>query len=65
MFIYLDQINICYILSDPCGVSKRFKAMSPNSMTMPTSSTWEMGQGLSPYTPLPPPDMHGMKSSIK
>ncbi|UYV62859.1 ZMIZ1 [Cordylochernes scorpioides] len=36
------------------GGGKRFKAMSPNSTTMPTSSSWEMNQGLaSPYTPLP------------
>lgn len=31
--------------------------MSPGSMTLPTSSSWEQGQGLSSYTPLPPPDM--------
>ena len=36
---------------------KRFKAMSPGSMSLPTHSTWEMGQGLSPYAPLPPLDM--------
>ncbi|KAI1293841.1 Zinc finger MIZ domain-containing protein 1 [Halotydeus destructor] len=43
------------------GVNKRFKAMSPNSTTMPTSNSWEMGQGLSPYAPLPPlPDMQSI-----
>lgn len=31
--------------------------MSPGSMSLPTHSSWEMGQGLSPYNPLPPPDM--------
>lgn len=42
---------------EACGAQKRFKAMSPSSMTMPTTSAWEMGQGLSPYSALPPPDM--------
>ncbi|XP_023217100.1 zinc finger MIZ domain-containing protein 1-like isoform X2 [Centruroides sculpturatus] len=43
-----------------CSGQKRFKAMSPNSMTMPTTSSWEMGQGLSPYNPIPPPDMQSI-----
>ncbi|GIY27177.1 zinc finger MIZ domain-containing protein 1 [Caerostris extrusa] len=44
--------------SDMCSGPKRFKAMSPSSMTLPTTSTWEMGQGISsPYPALPPPDM--------
>lgn len=49
--------NIVNYLVEACGAQKRFKAMSPSSMTMPTTSAWEMGQGLSPYSALPPPDM--------
>ncbi|XP_015920407.1 zinc finger MIZ domain-containing protein 1 isoform X3 [Parasteatoda tepidariorum] len=45
---------------EACGAQKRFKAMSPSSMTMPTTSAWEMGQGLSPYSSLPPPDMQSI-----
>ncbi|CAL1271440.1 unnamed protein product [Larinioides sclopetarius] len=45
---------------EACGAQKRFKAMSPSSMTMPTTSAWEMGQGLSPYSALPPPDMQSI-----
>ncbi|KAG8200562.1 hypothetical protein JTE90_000635 [Oedothorax gibbosus] len=46
---------------EACGAqNKRFKAMSPSSMTMPTTSAWEMGQGLSPYSALPPPDMQSI-----
>ena len=52
MYVYLN----CVV--EACGAQKRFKAMSPSSMTMPTTSAWEMGQGLSsPYSALPPPDM--------
>ena len=42
--------------------SKRlFKSTSPNSTNLPTSNTWEMTQGLSPYAPLPPlPDMQSI-----
>ena len=47
-----------------CSAPKRFKAMSPNSMTMPTTSSWEMGQGLSPYSALPPPDMQSKFKSF-
>lgn len=34
------------------GGTKRFKAMSPNNTSMPTSNSWEMGQGLSSYQSL-------------
>ncbi|RWS17762.1 zinc finger MIZ domain-containing protein 1-like protein [Dinothrombium tinctorium] len=45
------------------GSNKRFKAMSPNSTSMPTSNQWEMGQGLSPYAPLATlPDMQNINS---
>lgn len=37
------------------------KSTSPNSTNMPTSNTWEVTQGLSPYAPLPPlPDMQSI-----
>ncbi|XP_022240944.1 zinc finger MIZ domain-containing protein 1-like isoform X1 [Limulus polyphemus] len=45
---------------DPCAAQKKFKAMSPGSMTMPTTSTWEVGQALSPYSAMPPPDMQSI-----
>ncbi|XP_076372872.1 zinc finger MIZ domain-containing protein 1-like [Tachypleus tridentatus] len=45
---------------DLCGAHKKFKAMSPGSMTMPTTSSWEMGQALSPYAAMPPPDMQSI-----
>jgi hypothetical protein len=39
----------------------RFKATSPNSTSLPTSNSWEMNQGLSPYAPLPPlPEMQSI-----
>jgi len=45
------------------STSKRFKSTSPNSTCMPTSNSWEMNQGLSPYAPLPPlPDMQSIGS---
>lgn len=41
--------------------NRRFKATSPNSTSLPTSNSWEMNQGLSPYAPLPPlPDMQSI-----
>ncbi|XP_054718942.1 zinc finger MIZ domain-containing protein 1-like isoform X2 [Uloborus diversus] len=39
---------------ESCG-AKRFKATSPGSMTMPTTSAWEMGQGLSSSSSSPYP----------
>jgi len=53
----------------PGGVTgntgRRVKAMSPNSTQMPTSNTWEMNQGLSPYAPLPPlPDLQSINGQI-
>lgn len=51
----LKKFNVQFaFLDNMCSAPKRFKAMSPNSMTLPTTSTWEMGQGLSPYSALPP-----------
>ncbi|XP_064594585.1 zinc finger MIZ domain-containing protein 1-like isoform X2 [Liolophura sinensis] len=36
--------------ADPCGMNARWmKPMSPSSMTMPTSSSWDMGHQPSPY----------------
>lgn len=47
------------------NTSKRFKANSPNSMQLPTSSSWELGQGLSPYqSSMPTPDMQCMYTLI-
>lgn len=46
--------------TESCSGGKRLKAMSPGSMTMPTTSSWEMGQGLAPYPALPPPDMQSI-----
>jgi zinc finger MIZ domain-containing protein len=40
--------------NDSCG-SKRGKAISPGSMTLPTMNNWDMNQALSPYLP---PDMN-------
>lgn len=52
-----DQISDC--TGSPFG--RRVKAMSPNSTQMPTSNSWEMSQGLSPYASLPPlPDMQAI-----
>ncbi|XP_076327906.1 zinc finger MIZ domain-containing protein 1-like isoform X2 [Tachypleus tridentatus] len=45
---------------DACGGQKLFKAMSPGSMTMPTSNSWDAGQAMSPYSSVTPPDMNSI-----
>lgn len=40
-------------------ISKRGKAISPGSMTLPTMNNWDMNQALSPYLP---PDMNTIAS---
>lgn len=44
--------------NDSCSASKRNKAMSPGSMTLPTMNNWDM-QAMSPYLP---PDMNSIAS---
>lgn len=40
---------------------QRFKAMSPSSTHLPTSNSWEVTQGLSPFAELPPlPDLQSI-----
>lgn len=40
---------------------QRFKAMSPSSTHLPTSNSWEVNQGLSPFAELPPlPDLQSI-----
>lgn len=47
------------------NLRQRFKAMSPNSTTLPTSNSWEMTQGLSPHAELPPlPPLQSIESSM-
>ncbi|XP_076361206.1 zinc finger MIZ domain-containing protein 1-like isoform X3 [Tachypleus tridentatus] len=45
---------------DACGGHKWFKAMSPGSMTLPTSNSWEVGQAMSPYSAVVQPDMNSI-----
>ena len=49
-------------MKDCSSTSRRFKATSPNSTSLPTSNSWEVNQGLSPYAPLPPslPDIQSI-----
>lgn len=45
--------------NDSCGAKKLSKAMSPGSMTLPTTNNWDMTQAMSPYLP---PDMNTIAS---
>ena len=56
----VDHVNDCSGVSSSSSGSagasfkQRFKAMSPNSTHLPTSNSWEVNQGLSPFAELPP-----------
>lgn len=56
----VDHVNDCNSSLSSTGGSanasfkQRFKAMSPNSTLLPTSNSWEVNQGLSPFAELPP-----------
>ena len=57
----VEHVTDCGNSASAAALKQRFKAMSPSSTHLPTSNSWEVTQGLSPFAELPPlPDLQSL-----